>query len=293
VEFAVSLIVLWLIVAATLDLGRAFAASHVIQSAARSATRTLALDDTQAWNASFADALPLVFDADYLVVDADCLAARAATNGHSSEEELSLLLGGHSLNQMLRTLMIVDNVDIDGEQHSLLRYPGALLRTAVAPGTSKPCATGFTVGIPEVDENNSRIVFHSEVEEVEPVGDYSLDDGGTGTVGLRVLYPFQAASLSGWRIVDDVATPVLAEESDGYAVDTSRVSGSLIAALDERAANDELQAYARRRNGAAIPVYGGSLGLGIQGVLSEEVRPYRRVLRAQAFAPREVLGVAP
>ena len=46
-----------------------------------------------------------------------------------------------------------------------------------------------------------------------------------------------------------------------------------------------------RVRGDAIPVYAGSLGLGIQGVLGREVRPYRRVLQAQAFAPREVVGL--
>ena len=94
VEFAVSIIALWLIVAAALDLGRAFASAHVLQSAARSAARQIALSGDLPWDASFEAALSRVFDPDYLVVDADCLEDRARANATTPEAELAGLLGG-------------------------------------------------------------------------------------------------------------------------------------------------------------------------------------------------------
>ena len=292
VEFAISITVLWLLVAATLDLGRAFVASQLLQTAARTSARAVALDDRAAWNAPFEEAIAAVFDPAYLVVDAACLADRAVAAGSTSGEELDRLLDGRLLNQMLRSLMIFDRVRIDGAERELLRYPGALLQAGASADDGKPCTTRFTVGVPEVDDAQSRIVMHPVVEEVDP-GDYSLD-GGTGTVGLRILFPFQAAGLSDWRIVDGVGKPVPVGESDDYALDTTGVDGAdLLSELDARGPNGELQAYAQRQNGEAIPVYGGSLGLGVQGVLGREVRPYRRVLQAQAFAPREVFGGAP
>jgi len=292
VEFSISITVLWLLVAATLDLGRAFVASQLLQVAARTSARTLALDDRPAWDAAFQDGLAAVYDPAYLVVDATCLANRAFAAESTSSEELGRLLDGRILNQMLRSLMIFDRVRIDGTERDLLRYPGALLQARASADPQKPCTTRFTVGVPEVDDAQSRILMHPVVEEVEP-GDYSLA-GGTGTVGLRILFPFQAATLSDWRIVDGVAKPVLAEETDGYSLDANSVGGAtVLSELDARGENGELQAYAQRRAGETIPVYGGSLGLGVQGVLGREVRPYRRVLQAQAFAPREVFGGLP
>ena len=55
VEFSVSVIVLWLLLAATLDLGRAFAASQLLQTAARAAAREMSLDDGPSWDDGFRD----------------------------------------------------------------------------------------------------------------------------------------------------------------------------------------------------------------------------------------------
>jgi len=293
IEFAISITVLWLLVAATLDLGRAFAASQLLQTAARAAARELALDDRAAWDAPFEDGLSAIYDPAYLVVDAACLGRQAVAAERSAGEELERLLDGRMLNRMLRGLMIFERVRIDGEEREFLRYPGALLEASSSADPGKPCTTRFTVGVPEVDEANTRIVMHSVVEEAEP-GDYSLAGAGTGTVGLRILFPFQAAALSDWRVVDGVSKPVLASETDGYSLDTSGVEGAeILPELDARGPDGSLQAYAQRQSGETIPVYGGRLGLGVQGVLGREVRPYRRVLQAQAFAPREVFGGMP
>ncbi len=298
VEFSVSMVVLWLIVAATLDLGRAFAASHVLQSAARSAAREIALADSLAWDADFDAALGQIFDPAYLVVDADCLENEAAQNARTPEAELGevLIQQGLTLNQRLRPLMMFEHVVVGGSDRHFLRYPGALLDTGAAPDAGGwACLTRYTVGIPHVDDRLSSITFHAVVEEIE-TGAFSLngaEDGAlpAGTVSLRLLYPFQAAGLSGWNMVDGFQKPLPAVDASDYgSIDSTRVGGSVIQGLDARSNEGALQAYARSGAGDPIPVYGGSLGLGVQGVLGREVRPYRKLLTAQAIAPREVIG---
>ncbi len=297
VEFSVSVIALWLIVAATLDLGRAFAASHVLQSAARAAARQLALDDDIRWDAPFGEAVRRIFDPAYLVVDADCLEDQvaAATEVTTPEAELVRILRqeGLTLNLLLRPLMVFEHVTVGGREWHLLRYPGALLG-GDPMDPDKPCVTPYTVGIAEVDDRQSRIRLHPVVEEIQD-GAFSLagetsGDLRAGTVALRLLYPFQAAGLSSWRVVDGVSKPVGVDEASDYEVDLSPVRGSRLEGLDARGPDGAPQAYARLGQGNPIPVYGGSLGLGIQGVLGREVRPFRRVLMAQAIAPREVIG---
>ena len=297
VEFSLSLIVLWLIVAATLDLGRAFAAAHVLQSAARSAARELALDDAIAWNASFDDALAAIFDPSYLVVDATCLDQRANERDTSPRMELAEILSkrGHTLNLMLTPLMVFEQVSVGGTDLRLLRYPGALLQSGETADSGKPCTTPYTVGIAEVDDLQSRVTFHSVVEEIEPdVFSLAVQPDSSlpaGTVALRLLYPFQAVGLSAWRIVDGFNKPLPAVSADDYAVDLTSVGESkTVSALDARGPEGGLEAYAQTGTGDPIPIYGGSLGLGVQGVLGQEVRPFRRVLTAQAIAPREVIG---
>jgi hypothetical protein len=90
--------------------------------------------------------------------------------------------------------------------------------------------------------------------------------------------------------VDGFNKPVLAADAGDYAIDGTRVDASIIAELDARGSDGAAQAYALRGRGDPIPVYGGSLGLGFQAVLGQEVRPYRRVLSAQAIAAREAVG---
>ena len=247
VEFSLSLIVLWLVVAATLDLGRAFAASHVLQSAARSAARELALDDAIAWNAGFDDALAAIFDPAYLVVDADCLDQRAGERDTSPRLELAEILStrGHSLHLMLPPLMVLAQVSVGGSDLRLLRYPGALMRADEPLDPAKPCATPYTVGIAEVDDSQSRVTFHAVVEEIAPdVFSLEVQPGASlpaGTVALRLLYPFQAAGLSAWRIVDGFNKPLPAASAGDYTVDLSGLDGAeTVSSLDVRGSNGGL-----------------------------------------------------
>ena len=71
------------------------------------------------------------------------------------------------------------------------------------------------------------------------------------------------------------------------------LAASTIGELDPAGAGEIPAAYVLNDRGDPIPVYGGSLGLGFQAVLGRVVRPYRRVLSAQAIAARETLGAGP
>ena len=294
------MLALWLIAAATLDLGRAFAATHVLQNAARTAARELALRDAP-WDADFETALGRVFDSDYLVVEMECLEREARNSGRNVQAQLAHLLGVHGLllNQMLRPLMIFEQVSVGGQPQRLLRYPGALLSSGQPPRSGRLCAaTEFSVGVPQINRTASRIVMHAVVEELQP-GAFSLE-GGTaqvpaGTVSMRLHYPFQAVGLTSWRLVGGLNRAERANEVDGFQIQWTELGedeASTIGALDARDADGELQAYAVGPRGT-IPVYAGRLGLGFQGVFGQNVRPFRRVITAQAVAPREVIEGPP
>ena len=298
VEFCVSVMALWLIVAATVDLGRAFSAAHLLQSAARSAAREMALDGNR-WNATFQDALSNIFRQDHLVVDVSCLEERAEARGTTPDGFLQedLRDQGLILNLALKPLMIFEDVNLSGQRRRLLRYPGALLLSGQVDDPSSCAREDFAVGIPEINDAASEIRMQPVVEE--PVSTaYGLDypSGGPvppGTASLELRYPFQAVALSGWRLVDGINRPVLVSETEGYSTELDESLGSnaaLIGGLDTQGEGGTLQAYAQNGAGQTIPVYGGRLGLGFHGVLGKEVRPYRRVIKAQAMAPREIIS---
>jgi hypothetical protein len=300
VEFSISIMALWLILAATLDFGRAFAASHLLQSAARTAARELSLNPELPYNLTFDRAIESIFDPRYLVLDLTCVEsqARTASPGQTPNEwiDLQLQSSGLLLNQMLRPLMIYEEVTVAGRPWRLMRYPGALLtQTDSQPMTG--CLTPFRVGVPQIDPENSRVVFHRVVEELTPnafqlVGN-DVEGVQRGTVTVRLHYPFQAVGLSSWRIVDGVNRVVNVSETDGLSVDPrdlDRLRGRTIDALDTVDADGNLAAYAQGGAGDPIPVYGGRLGLGTQLMLGQRVRPFRRVITAQAVAPREIVG---
>ena len=192
--------------------------------------------------------------------------------------------------------MIFEDVQLDGEQTRLIRYPGALLASGQGDDQATCAREDFTVGIPEIDDEASRIDMWPVVAELVE-GSYSLETSASssvppGTATLQLRYPFQAVALTDWRVVDGFNQPLLASENDGYQTDLERLAEGVatLDALDARQSDGALQAYAQNGLGKTVPVYGGRLGLGVQGVLGREVRPYRRVITAQAMAPREVIG---
>jgi hypothetical protein len=311
VEFALVSLVLYLMLAGAVEFGRLMFGANVLQDAARVAARELALAPIRA-NVSFDYALscsPLdepvnclvdlrrrVFDPACLVVDFSDPAVAPDPNGYFAAMPV--------VNQVLRSLMITEP-----SRPNLVRYPGALLSddtglacSAIGPnGEASP--TGLTVGIPLVnagDGAGESITWVSVLEEIRPGqdddcparGPFSLvylaaqdDCGGLdadpsptrGVAAVRVNYPYQAAMLSGFRSVPTVTDPIppnLANSilaDDGFIQENNAAPGGL---LDD---------------GGAVGTYAGVYGLGRQLALAGRVvRPFRRLVSAQAIQRREV-----
>ena len=312
VEFALVSLVLYLMLAGAVEFGRLMFGANVLQDAARVAARELAVAPIRA-NVSLDYALscnPLdepinclvdlrrrVFDPACLVVDFSDPAVSPDPNGYFAAMPV--------VNQVLRSLMITEP-----SRPNLVRYPGALLTdnvglacSALGPnGQASP--TGLTVGIPLVNASDGAgesIRWVPVLEEIRPAqdddcparGPFSLvylaaqdDCGGLdadpsptrGVAAVRVNYPYQAAMLSGFRpsaptatdpIPPNITNPILAD--DGSIQETNVPLGGL---LDD---------------GGAVGTYAGVYGLGRQLALAGRVvRPFRRLVSAQAIQRREV-----
>lgn len=310
VEFALVSLALYLLLAGGIEFGRLMFAANALQDVARLAAREMAVAPLRA-DATFDDALTCspaaagclanlrrrVFDPACLVVDLSDPAVAPDIDGYFAAMPV--------VNRALRPLFISEAAQ------GLLRYPGALLAdasggacSAVGPnGVAN--ATGLTVGIPLVaarDETGAEtITWVPVLEEIRAAayrdcparGSFSLlyqpalDDCGPlavdpapvrGVAAVRVNYPFQAAMLSAFRpsvpTFDDPLPPNGANP---------------IAASDDAVL--ELNAAPGEPVGSASPVgpYAGRYGLGRQLALAgREVRPFRRVVSAQAIFRREV-----
>lgn len=273
-EFALVLLLLYVVLFGALELGRAILGAQVVQDAARVAARELALASLPP-DATFEDALqdPFVqrhvYDDDFLVIDLG-----QVEDLDSFFESLPIV------NQMLRPLMFVDAGD-SGSGRKLLRYPGALL----ADPTKK---SGFTVQIPRVvardDDGVETIEWVEVLEEIradgEDQGPFSTAAASPlrGVVALRVNYPYQAAALSGFRTdeVDpdgaNLGNPILA--ADGSVTELNHPVGGASLVHDS----------------APAGVYAGPYGLGRQQALLKTLRPFRKLISAQAVFRREVFA---
>jgi hypothetical protein len=311
IEFALVSLVLYFLLAGAVEFGRLMFGANVLQDAARVAARELALAPIRA-NVSFDYALtcnPLdepvnclvdlrrrVFDPACLVVDYTDPAVSPDPDGYFAAMPV--------VNQVLRSLMITEP-----SRPTLVRYPGALLSddsplgcSAVGPnGAASP--TGLTVAIPLVNRNNGgeTVTWVSVLQEIRPADDedcptrgpFSLvylsaqdDCGGLdvdptptrGVAAVRINYPYQAATLSAFQspvptstdpLPANITAPILAD--DGAVQENNSPPGGL---LDD---------------GAVVGPYAGPYGLGRQFALAGRVvRPFRRLVSAQAIQRREV-----
>lgn len=296
VEFAVVSLVLYLLLAAILTYGHMLYVAQGLQGAAdlaaREISRTPLPADTTLETVLTDGSLAAIYDEDNLVFDLDTLGA-----GQSFFQDV--VSSWPLLNQQLATLMIVDRPDLNGDgtaDRNLIRYPGALLVDATRP-------TGFTVGIPLVTTRTAdgveTIRWIKVVEEIEPANPadprhdpFSATNALTrGIVALRINYPFQSASMSSFRqnapgpFGPTIGQPNVAE--DGAVVELNPVDrpGDLTSAPLVGGGLDPVYAG----------TYGGQYGLGAQGALGSQqltggrpVRPFRRVISAQAIYRREV-----
>lgn len=283
-EFALVSLVLYLLLAAILEVGRLLYTAQVVQNAARVAARELSLmplpPDITLEVALDTDAVrERIFDERYLVInleepiaaDLDALFARLP-----------------AVNQALRPAMIVDMPEVGGTRLRLMRYPGALLSAgAENPALVTPIFdTGFRVSIPRVvPDNPTAPQWLSVLEEVESVDNpdpFHINSLQRGLVAVRINYPYQAATMSGFESnSSDPFEPNMANvipADSPIDVPTSAPPGGrglLTIDVDP-----------------SVPLnnrpYSGQYGLGRQLAFTEEVRPFRKVVSGQAMFRREV-----
>ncbi len=276
VEFALIALILYLILAATIEFGRALMAAQLLQQAADIAAREVARtpglpvvgtltdwDNPSDTNAAFNNPVVLqtIFDPQYLVVD--------ISNGLDYFNDKPIL------NRLLAPLMIPDYAN------GVLRYPGALVANSSGGHTVQIPVVSYAGGVETIQSTMLPVVqeiFYSSdssnTTPLDPNGsnpDYSpfgvvasstsvVPPQLRGTVALRINYPFQAASLS-------ATAP-----SSNWPPDPNFN-------------------YIQPSDGTNTPgTYSGPNGLGDQLVFATNVRPYRRLISAQAIYRREVLG---
>lgn len=285
VEFGLVAFILYFLFAGILSMGRMMFVAQVVQDAARVAARELAVTPLPPLY-TFEDALadPVVqyrvFDRDLLVVDRDQFT--------SEQDYLSFLDRMPPVNQALRPAMIWERVEVDGIRRQLLRYPGALLSNHRV-GFDHPSG-GFTVGIPQVVGRVQRgvevIRWVPVMEEVRrnpddpSTGPFSLvGTGPRGLVMVRLNYPFQSASLTAYEVDPDdlyaknLSNPVFARDSQVIELNQPLPDTSTLS----------LQSDPESSN-----VYSGRYGLGTHLALTRRLRPYRKLITAQAIFRREV-----
>jgi TadE-like protein len=313
VEFALVSVMLYLLLAGAIEFGRLMFDANALQDVARVAARELALAPIRA-DATFDYALscdPLsdtnclvdlrarIFDAACLVVDMNDPAVALDPDGFFAAMPV--------VNRSLRSLMITEP-----SRPNLLRYAGALLNdgggaacSAVGPnGQAAP--TGLTVAIPLVDSRDpggvESITWVPVVQEIRSAqdaecpsrGPFSLvylavaDECGPlsadpladrGLAAVRINYPYQAATLSGFRSPPPTdVDPLPPNVSNFITADDGGVQQSNVAPgapLDDP---------------GAVGPYAGGFGLGRQFALAgRTVRPFRKVISAQAIYRREVI----
>lgn len=315
VEFAVVALVLYMLLAAILTFGHLIYVAQGLQSAADLGAREISRTPFKAINPSTGDALTFselvdpnsgltdtvlfrerIFDEAWLVIDLQAFYA----NNSEGDVFQDLVPKMPVLNQQLTTLMIVDRPDFDGDGQAdawLMRYPGALLsrpQPILSPNGGDysqfggAVATEYAVGIPLVTSRDASgtetIRWIPVVQEIKPSSGgspFAVDSPHGGIVALRLNYPFQSASMSSFRINDDgpfeptLGQPNLANDDEVDEINSDDRPGGL---TDEPLVGAEIYAG----------TYGGRYGLGAQGALGQTVRPYRRVLSAQAIYRREV-----
>jgi hypothetical protein len=201
--------------------------------------------------------------------------------------------GGHPIGdfplvtQLLLPIMVYDTV---GGQ-ALLHYPGAMFQGSQQGYTSPAgiAPSGYVVRIPVVsvatDGSGTESVV-SWVAPLEPILDangrdgFTLDpnyvtaSGQSGIVALRVNYPCQSASMSGSQPGADPSqpggAPVVPITASGGGTSSPPGVGSAVTSDQQ------------------FGPYAGANGLGQQAAWGGAVRPFRRLISAQAIFRREV-----
>jgi len=256
-EFALISLALYLVLAAIIGLGRWMAVTQAAQEAARVAAREMALHPLPP-EYGFGDALAdpafrsAVYDPAWLVVDLG-----EFPPGPDLETAFASM---PVVNRALRPLMIRSTVAVGADRRELLHVPGAI---ALLGGTSG----GLTVVVPRVTGRDpvtgeELLEIAPFLEEVTP-GAFALDSPERGLAAIRLNVPFQSAMLSAYlppAAEGELSTPVLAVDPAGGGFFEIVGPGP----------------------------YSGTYGLGEHLALGQSIRPFRRLIAAQAVFRREV-----
>jgi TadE-like protein len=289
VEFALIALVLYVIFAATLEFGRCLFGAQVLQQAtdvmAREISRTplppaITLNDVLTDTTGTIDAnhqvRNTVFDSAKLVWSFDDAYAGGLT---AAENSASLPI----VNQLLLPLMIADN------ETRTLRYPG-LVPDPNNPGNwliAKVTYNTVSDGDAVFTGSEQSITLVPVVEEIVAPGhkpgdtDYAtwspmnltatnVPASQRGIVALRINYPFQAATLAATAPLPDTAP-------DRFAPNFHFLNSS----ADDPTLGDEPA-------DGDMGVYAGQFQLGNMRAAGQIVRPFRRLISAQAIYRREV-----
>lgn len=291
VEFALVALVMYLLLAATIEFGLLLHAAQTLQSAADVAAREISRTPLPA-AASFEDVVKPGTAVDQAVYSENFLAVDI-TDQPADQTMLDYLdgLGMPPVNRILVPTMVISRVN----GRTLLRYPGALITSPTAP-------SGYTVKIPIVTARGpdgvESLRWVNVVEDMQagddaagpgdPTDPFSVVSPERGLVALRINYPYQAATMTAFQPVvngsaqGNLNAPIVADDS---RVDAESPPGGDLIAPDAPGP------------GLYGGPHGGAYGLGELGALNSPqlanglpLRPFRRVISAQAVARREVFS---
>ncbi len=274
IEFAVVFFLIYILVGGVLVFGRMLFSAQTVNQAVDAASRELArtplpptatFEDVRDSTAPPTDFRTRVYSEDWLAINiTPWVNAPGGLTLYEYLDTLPIPL----VNRHLIPVMFMQQVG----NLVLLRYPGALVTSATAPST-------FSVEVPVVlsedYDGNMSIRWVRVLEEIDTEdqpGDntgpnpdaFPVNSPQGGVAALRLNYPFQSVMFSEWVgdgvIVADDSAVTAVNSPNGTPVDPGGVAGP----------------------------YEGQFGLGRQFVLGTEVRPYRRLVSAQAVYRREV-----
>ncbi len=281
VEFAVVSLVVYMLLAAILTFGQILYSAQGLQQAVDTAARELSRTPLPA-NTTFSNALTdsgvqsRIYDERYLVLTIDAGSNPITFNGGHALADFPLV------NQQLVPIMIYDQI---GGQ-AVLRYPGAVFTDPNTGTTLNPPGSGYLVRVPVVTvppypaAATESITWVSVLEEISSPTNpnpFQVSSPQRGIVALRINYPYQSASMSGFQQLPNPSSPpgpgnplVPIDANNGVAPGSPPGVGSPVV------------------SDLAYGPYAGAYSLGEQGAWAATVRPYRSLISAQAIYRREV-----
>ena len=317
VEFAVVSLVLYMLLAAILTFGQILYSSQGLQQAVDVAARELSRTPLPA-NETFSQALAdsgvqsKIFDERYLVLSIDTGSNPMTFNGGHPIGDFPLVI------QQLLPLMIYETgltegtvdanrifqpthyyPDPDSGTSGYLRYPGAVFMDPNGPDTTAtPPTSGFLVRIPVLSPLNpypappTQSIFNwvPVLEEIQRSADpitgqvsspFQVSSPQRGVVALRINYPYQSASMSGFQPPADPTSPP--GPPDNSVIPVPSDDAIPVLSPPQGVGNPVVSAW---QFGASSGLY----GLGTQAAWVKVIRPYRSLISAQAIYRREVFS---